>query len=255
MTAATLTKVVPTTQLQRVGRIVRLHFANPWATITLPWIILGVTFLANLAIWTIIYFSVTNSSDKRDVADGMQYSGSTVYIFVYMLIVAIQAISITFPFALGYGVTRRDYYLGTAVNFVILSAIYSVGLTLLGILERLTNGWGIGGRIFTAIFFGDDWLQNLYIFFVGMLFFFFVGSLFGAVFVRWRGTGITFTFIILGALTIGVVALISLTNGWSAVGTFFAHAGLVGSSSWSLAITALAGVAGFFVLRGATPRS
>jgi hypothetical protein len=254
-TTTRFTTVKPTTELQRIGRVVRLHFANPWTTIILPWIILGVIFVANLAIWMIIYLAATSSADKRDIADGMQYSGSTFYIFVYMLIVAIQAISITFPFALGYGVTRRDYFLGTAVNFVILAAIYGAGLTLMGVLERVTNGWGFGGRIYTAVYFGDSWLQNLYIYFVGMLFFFFVGSLFGAVFVRWRGTGITFTFIILGALSIGVMALIGLTHSWGAIGEFFGAAGIVGSLSWSLVITALAGVAGFFVLRGATPRS
>ncbi|CAN5237493.1 hypothetical protein BH11ACT4_BH11ACT4_12520 [soil metagenome] len=253
-TTAAFTRVAPSTAVQRIGRVVRLHFANPWTTITLPWIILGVIFLANLAIWEIIFIAATNAGDKRDIADGMQYSGSSFYIFVYMAIVAIQAINITFPFALGYGVTRRDYYLGTAVNFVILAAIYSAGLTVLGIIERATNGWGIGGRMFTAVYFGDNWLQNFYIFFVGMLFFFFAGAAFGAVFVRWKGTGLTFVFIGLGALVIGVMALIGLTGSWAAVGSFFASAGLVGSLSLSLLITAVAGVAGFLVLRRATPR-
>ena len=251
---ASFTTVTPTTELQRIGRVVRLHFTNLWTTITLPWIILGVIFAANLAIWMLIYFAQTDAGDRADVGKGMQYSGSSFYIFVYMLVVAIQAINITFPFALGYGVTRRDYYLGTAVQFVILSAIYSIGLTLLGIIERLTNGWGIGGRMFTAVYFGDNWLQNLYIFFVGMLFFFFVGSAFGAVFVRWKGTGLTFLFIGLAALAIGVLALVGLTNSWAAVGGFFATAGLVGSLSWSLVLTAIAGVSAFFVLRRATPR-
>jgi len=255
MTTATFNTVVPITGSQRIGRVVRLHFANPWTTIALPWIIIGVIFVANLAIWAIIYYSVTGPNDKRDVADGMQYSGSSFYIFVYMLIVAIQAINITFPFALGYGVTRRDYYLGTALNFVILSAIYSAGFTLLGVIERLTNGWGIGGRMFTALYFGDNWLQNFYVFFVGLLFFFFVGAAFGAVFVRWKGTGLTFLFIGLGLLGVALVGVFTLTNSWNSVGAFFDNAGLIGSLSWSLVVTALAGTAGYFVLRRATPRS
>jgi hypothetical protein len=252
-TTASFTKVAPTPELRRIGRVVRLHFANPWTTITLPWIILGVIFVANLAIWLIIY-TATGAGDRADFAKGAQYSGSSFYIFVYMLVVAIQAINITFPFALGYGVTRRDYYLGTALNFVILAAIYSVGMTVLGVIERLTKGWGIGGHMFTAAYFGDNWLQNLYIFFVGLLFFFFVGSLFGAVFVRWKGTGVTFLFIGLGALGIGILALSAFTNSWSAIGSFFDAAGLVGTLSWSLVLTAAAGVAAFFVLRRATPR-
>ena len=254
MTTAQFTKVIPTTEFQRVGRIVRLHFANPWTTIGLPWIILGSIFLVNLAIWWIIFASVTSASDRADVSDGLQYSGASFYIFVYMLVVAVQAISITFPFALGYGVTRRDYYLGTALNFVILSAIYSAGLTVLSIVEELTNGWGMGGRMFTAVYFGDGWAQRLYLFFVGFLFFFFIGALFAAVFVRWKSNGLVALFIGLGVLVVGLVALATFTQGWGAVGAFFAQAGLVGSVSWSLVITALAAVAGFLVLRRATPR-
>jgi hypothetical protein len=251
---AQFTTVTPTTELQRIGRVVRLHFANPWTTITLPWIILGVIFAANISIWLIIRLAVTNAGDSADAYKGLQYSGSSFYIFVYMTIVAIQSINITFPFALGYGVTRRDYYLGTAVNFVILSALYSAGITLLSVVEEATNGWGLGGRMFTAVYFGDSWPVRFYVFFVGLLFFFFVGALFGAVFVRWKGFGITFLLVGLGALAIGILALVSVLDGWVAVGGFFDSAGFVGSLSWSLVITGLAGVAGFFVLRRATPR-
>lgn len=253
-TIADFNTVAPTTAGQRIWRVVRLHFANPWSTLTLPWIILTVIFAANLAIWALIYWSVTSSGDRSDIADGMQYSGSTFYIFVYMLIVSMQSIAITFPFALGYGVTRRDYFLGTAVNFVILAAIYAVGLTVLGMLERFTNGWGMGGRMFTAVYFGDNPLQNLYIFFVGMLFFFFVGSFFASVWVRWKANGIVFTFLGLGLVGVGVIALLVLTNSWGVIGSFFAHTGLVGSISWSLVVTVIAGTVGFLVLRRATPR-
>ncbi|QNE47522.1 ABC transporter permease [Glaciihabitans sp. INWT7] len=253
-TTALFTRVVPTTGTQRIGRIVRLHFANPWGTIVLPWIILGTIFLANLVIWLIVYWSVQGTTNRGDVADGLQYSGSSFYIFVYMLIVAIQAINVTFPFALGYGVTRRDYYLGTAVNFVVLSLIYSTGITVLSIVEELTNGWGVGGCMFTAGYFGGDWPTRFYVFFVALLFFFFVGALFGAIYVRWRASGMVALFIGLGLVGVGIIALLILTDGWSAVGAFFAAAGLVGSVFLSLVVTAIAATAGYVVLRGATPR-
>jgi hypothetical protein len=255
MATASFTRVVPTTGAQRIGRIVRLHFANPWGTIVLPWIILGTIFGANLAIWLIVYWSVQGTASRGDVADGMQYSGSSFYIFIYMLVVAIQAINVTFPFALGYGVTRRDYYLGTALTFVLLSFFYSAGITVLSIIEEVTNGWGVGGRMFSAVYFGDSWPVRFYIFFVGLLFFFFVGALFGSIFVRWKATGMVALFVGIGLVGVGIVALLIATRGWSAVGGFFASAGLVGSISLSLVTTALAGTAGFFVLRRATPRA
>ncbi|CAN5489429.1 hypothetical protein BH10ACT4_BH10ACT4_04930 [soil metagenome] len=253
--AAPFTRVVPTTGAQRIWRIVRLHFANPWGTIVLPWIILGIIFVANLAIWLLVYWSIQDTSGRAGVSGGMQYSGASFYIFVYMLVVAIQAINVTFPFALGYGVTRRDYYLGTALNFVILSLLYSAGITLLSIIEDLTNGWGVGGRMFSAVYFGDSWPVRFYIFFIGLLFFFFAGALFGSIYVRWKATGMVALFVGLGLIGVGIVALLILTNGWSTVGAFFASAGLVGSISLSLVATAVAGTAGYFVLRRATPRA
>lgn len=253
MTTATFTRVVPTTGLQRIVRVVRLHFANPWGTIVLPWIILGTIFLANLAIWLIVHWSVRGTADRGDGAGGIQFGGSSFFIFIYMLVVAIQAINVTFPFALGYGVTRHDYFLGTTLDFVILSLIYSTGLTVLSIIEELTNGWGIGGRMFTAVYLGDTWPVRFYINFVALLFFFFVGALFASVYVRWRANGLVTLFIGLGLGGVGIIALLTLTSAWSAVGAYFDSAGILGSISLSLVVTAIAGAAGYSVLRRATP--
>jgi hypothetical protein len=99
--------------------------------------------------------------------------------------------SSTFPFALSYGATRRDYWLGSSVTFELLSAMYAIGITLLGVIERATDGWGLGGHMFTPIYFGDVWWQRrLIFFFFGLLFFFFVGSAIAAVWVRWNVTGV-----------------------------------------------------------------
>lgn len=59
-----------------------------------------------------------------------------------------QAINLTFHFALGLGVTRRDYFLGTIVHFATLAASFAVGVPLLAKLEELTDGWGVDGRFF-----------------------------------------------------------------------------------------------------------
>lgn len=254
MTTATTTGHPPATPLGRILNVARLHLANPWTTIIIPWMVLGAIFLANLAIWWLIFVS-TPESEHTDISEGLQYSGATSWIFVYMMVVAVQAISITFPFAQGYGVTRRDFYLGSALTFVGLSVMYTAGMTILSILEEVTGGWGFGGRMFTAMYFGSDWLQRMFIYFTLFLFFFFVGAAVAAVWVRWKAVGVTAFFVVLGLILIGGAALLALTGSWALVGNFFAGAGLVGSFAWSLVITALAGVTGFFILRGATPRA
>lgn len=243
------------TPIGRILNIVRLHLANPYTTIVLPWIILGIIFLINLTIWVLIAIAVgTSGKDASDASKGFSYSGSLFYIAIYMMIVAVQAIAITFPFALSYGATRRDYWLGTSVAFVLLSAMYAIGLTILGVIEQATNGWGLGGHMFTPIYFGDTWWQRLLVYFFGLLFFFFVGSSLAAVWVRWKATGIVVFFAVLAALLLAGVAALTLTSSWVGFGTALAAAGPLGIATWLLIPAAIGAVVGFFILRRATPR-
>ena len=74
---------------------------------------------------------------------------------------------------------------------MLLSVMYAVGLTILAGLEQATDGWGVGGRMFTAAYFGGadiEWWMRLPIFFFILLFFFFVGAAVATVYVRWRAT-------------------------------------------------------------------
>jgi len=153
-------------------------------------------------------------------------------------------------------VTRRDFYLGTSLAFVALSAAYAIALTIVSYIEDLTDGWGVGGRMFTAVYFGDgEWYQRLYIFFAAFLFFFFIGAATAAVYVRWRAYGM---YIFWGIITIGVVGalyLISQSQSWPVVGEWFAANGTIGVVTWSLIPTVIAALAGYRVLQKATPRN
>src|SRR5580692_8523629 len=85
----------PRTALTRVLNVVHLQLGNSWTTIGLPWLILGFIFLVNLAIWLIIA-ATTSPHDAGKAREGLTYSGSSFYIFIYMMVLAIQAFSITF---------------------------------------------------------------------------------------------------------------------------------------------------------------
>jgi len=240
--------------LSRIWNVVKLNTANPWTTILLPTMIMGIVFVLNLAIWWTI-FTAAGPENVENVSKGLQYSGATTWVFIYMMVVAIQAVNLTFPFALGYGVTRRDFWLGSSVTFILLSAMYAIGLSILAWIEDATNGWGFGGRLFTSVFWGDDPWQRLVIFFVAFLFFFFFGAAIGTVYVRWKATGVTFFFVALGVVLVAGVILVTFTSNWAMIGNFFATAGLFGTYLWSLVITAISAVAGFFILAKATPRN
>ncbi|MBW8871247.1 MAG: hypothetical protein JF618_03410 [Leifsonia sp.] len=250
-----LALVPPPAAWDRVWRIVRLNLVNKWTVIWIPAMIMFFIWLVNWLIWWII-LGATSPADRADAMDGTQWSGGAFYVFVYMLIVGIQMISATFPFALGYSVTRRDFALGSGLTFVLLGAGWALGFTVLSTIEEWTNGWGLGGHLFTSVYFGGEtFFGRLFIVFVGMLFFFAVGAFSASLFMRWRMNGILVAGAVLALLIVGAIALITYTQSWPAVGDWFAANGPLGVTAWLLVPTALAAVAGYAVLKRATPRS
>jgi hypothetical protein len=240
--------------LQRIARVARLHWVNKGQIVVVPWMIMGFIFAANLAIAGIIRVALS-PKDLAEGNSGFQFSGATTFFFIYMMIVAIMAINKTFPFAQGYSVTRRDFYLGSSLAFLGLAAGYAAALTLLGWIEVATQGWGLHFTLFAPVYFGADPLQQLYVNFLLFLFFFFVGAATASVYVRWALNGMLVFFGTLVLILLGAVALITFSNGWGGVGAWFVSMGVLGVASWTLVPTAIAAIAGYFLLQGATPRN
>jgi len=240
------------TAMARIGNVVRLHFVNKSTLVVVPWIVMAAVFVFSMTIWLI----VTIASDGAAGREGNLYSGATNWIFVYMLVVAVQAVNLTFPYALGMSVTRREYALGTGAAFLAVSVVYGLVLTVLSYVEQATGGWGMNGHFFAIPHVTTgEWWQRWFVFFVGFAFFFFVGWVAAATFVRWRAFGLLTLGLCFAVALIGVLALITLTNSWPAVGAWFVSSGAAGVAAWMLLPTAAAALGGFLLLRGATPRS
>lgn len=255
MTTLSPTVAAAPARSHRIWRIVRLNMVNKWTVIWVPALIMSFIWLVNWLIWWIIW-GATAPADRADAMDGTQWSGAAFYMFVYMLVIGIQVITSTFPFALGYSVTRRDFALGSGLTFVLLSAGYAIGFTILSTIEEWTNGWGLGGHLFTSVYFGGEgFAGRLFIAFSGMLFFIAVGAFSAALFMRWRLNGILVAAAALVLLLVGASALVTLTESWPAVGAWFTDNGPTGVTAWLLLPTALSGLAGYAVLGRATPRS
>jgi len=237
----------------RLLSIVRLHLANPATLLATPLAILGAIFAGSLIIWLLVLRMVGVPEAGGD--SGVQITGGTTFIFIYMLVVAIQATNVTFALALGYGSTRRDYVLGSALTFVGLSAGWTVLYSAMSALEQATNGWGLGGYMFRAMAYEDvSWLAQTFATFSLFLFFFFAGTAVAAVHVRWRATGMTVFFLGLGALIVGLIALFTLTESWDALWRAAEAIGFTGAAALLLVPTALSAVIGYLLLRRATPR-
>jgi hypothetical protein len=241
----------------RILPIARLHAVNRLQVFIVPALILLFILLVNMVIWWLILRSVTDPADRADAQEGLQYSGASFYVFVYAIVLGAQAVAFVFPYALGMSVTRRDFWLGSVLAFVGLSAVYSAFITVLAVIEQVTDGWGLGGRMFTVLYFGGEdapWYERFLLFFAAFLFCFFIGAVVATIYQRWRVNGMLLFFAALTLVVLGGIVLITLTDSWPAVGAWFVATGAGGLVAWSLVITAASAVVGYLVLRRSTPR-
>lgn len=233
--------------MTRIWNVVRLHLVNRWTYVVLPWIILGTAFAMTLAIWMIL-----RSVGVTGIGVA---SGAVGSIFIYLMVAAIMSINLTFPFALGFSVTRRDFYLGTALTFALIGAANAVVLTALAAIEVASGGWWLNGTIFTVLGPDASPLAYWFLFFTLQLFCCFVGAAIATIYMRWRVNGMVLFWVLGGVALVGGFALITYTNSWTAIGAWMTESGAIGLAAWSLVPTILAGLAGFAVLSKATTKN
>ena len=233
----------------RVLAVVRLLFGNPWTSLYTPILILAFIFLMNVAIWGMLRASIPPEGDMSSNGNG-----GSLFLFIYMLVVAVQSVNQTFHLALGYGSTRRDFMLGFGIFAVILSVGYALMLATLATVESATGGWGLELNFFaTAIIGLDTWGEAVLFGTLGFFLFFGIGAATASVYVRWKAMGMYVFWAGLVLIVIGGAALVTWLQAWPQVGEFFVVSGVIGSAAWSLIITAFCAVAAWLILRRATP--
>jgi hypothetical protein len=222
--------------------IARYHLVDRLTYLVLPWGVMVFSFLVNLAIAAVVPPS----------PDGY-FTGGLLTIYIFLLICGTLSMTRSLPFGLMLGVSRRSYYLGTALLVVLLGAVYAVGLTVLQATERATGGWGLGVHFFRVPWIMDGpWYQTWLTSFVLLVLFFLYGMWYGLVYRRWNVPGLL-AFIaaqILAAL--GVAVVVSMTNNWHAFGHFFATVTAPALTGVLAAIAVTMGLGGFTTLRRVT---
>ncbi len=240
----------PTSLTSRIVRVVKLHLANPWTPIYTPVMILTFIFIASYAVWSLV------SDNVPDAQSANMNNGAVGFVLIYMLVIAVQTMNATFPFAMGFGVTRRDFYLGSASFFALLAAVYAAGLTVLAEIERATDGWGIHATFFSTDFLGVvDAGETFWQFFVLLMLFFFTGAASASVYVRWKANGLYVFFGSLAVLMIGFIWVVVHFGLGDVINDFFERNEYMGIVNWSLVVTGVMAVGGYLILRRATPRN
>jgi len=239
---------------RRIWNVVRLHVANPIPTLVLPWLITLAIFGLNLAIMLMVVKAAGGLGNLDDGA--FEYNGGISWILFFMTVIAVQAMNLTFRFALGFSVTRRDFYLGSSLYFVMLSLLYGTGITVLAGVERAVDGWGLG-----AAFFAPAGLQNQplvvvwAVYVMALLMFFFLGTMAATVWVRWKAYGMYTLFLGLAVAIVGLGWLITSNNGWGNIASYLSDHSLIEVAAWSLPVTFMCATLGYVFLRRATPRA
>ncbi|HEY5858607.1 MAG TPA: ABC transporter permease [Aldersonia sp.] len=202
----------PPRSTHRLLQVARLHSTAYPVLIAWPVGIVAVSF----AIAYTIFFLVGETGNDTNFTGGL----SALYCFA--MVFYIQAMTLTFPFALGLNVTRREYFTATTLVALVQSAVFGSVLYLLALVERATDGWGVRMRMFDIpAYFTDDSMLQWSLFVFTLLFIAGIGMFVGAVYQRWRTVGL----MILGLATLlalgGGAILITWQRWWPAIGSWF----------------------------------
>lgn len=230
--------------MSRIMKVARMQLINKWTFIGIPLIVLAGSFLFTLAVWYLV---------RRGGGEGTLYGGGAQAPMWYFLALGIQALTLTFPFAMAMSVSRRSFYLGTLALFGGCAMVLAVFYYLMGLLEEATGGWGVDGRFFALQWIAENnWLTEILFYFMLTVLLFMVGFYAATLYMRWRTTGVLVFTIGLGLALLGTVALITLTESWPEVGRWLAGWTAAGVTALGAGLAVLLAGSSYLTLRKAT---
>jgi hypothetical protein len=210
----------------------RYHLVDRITWVAVPWAIMAFSFLVNVVI-----------SGSVPTGPHGNYTGGLVTIYIFLLICGSLSMTRSLPFGLMLGVSRRTYYLGTALLVLALGVVYGLGLTLLQLVERATDGWGLRLHFFRIPWIMDGpWYETWLTSFV----------LLGLVFRRWNLPGLVAFIAAQILVALLVVVAVSMTHNWSAFGHFFTTVTALALTGVLAVLAAAMGLGGLSTIRRVT---
>jgi hypothetical protein len=223
--------------------VVRYHLVQRVNYLVLPWAIL--TFVLGVDVVILALTPAGHSSHR--------YVGGFASIFALAFVLGLLSVARSLPFGLTLGLSRRTYYLGTALLAVALAAVVGIVAAVGQAIERATNGWGLRMGFFRVPYIlNGSWYLTWLTTFVVLTLMFVYGMWFGLVYRRWGLVGLTaFLAAQITVLVIGALAA-TWTHGWHHIGHFFTALSAAGLTGLLAALTALLLAGGFTTMRRLT---
>lgn len=228
--------------MNRIAEVFRMQLRDKFSWLLLPWIILGSSFAVNLLI----------AASQPDTL----VTGGLTSIFIYYFVIGIVVPAQTFPFALGMGIRRIDYFAGTSLVSVAIGALMTVLLLILSALENSwLASWGVGLSFFDVPFFSDGPIAMRGATYLALfLLMFFSGFAIACVYRKFGRAGM-YALIVLGiVVTAFTPMLISYYDLWDEIGRWVEaniHS-LNDLTPWAMLFSALLALVSFGLLRRST---
>ena len=231
--------------MDRVLAATRLHFARPAVVLGIPWLVVLSSFVLNVVVW-----SATPAGESGDAQ-----TGGLAALYVTVGVVYVQAVTQLLPFGMGMGLSRRSFYLGTALAALVQAVGYGLVLTVLGAAERATDGFGLGADFWRPSPIAVDPVALQFVVYTApLLACAAIGAGLGVLFKRWGPPALYALSVALVALLIGALALIGGLDAWQQVGAWFAdRSQLTFAVGLPLALTVVVGALSFAGLRRVVP--
>jgi hypothetical protein len=178
----TETKIHTKPLVSRLFTVVKMNLSNPWPALITPSIILSVVVISAYSLYLIFGGGL----------DGQIYFSPEFFFMIVLLVIANQTINQHFSLALSYGITRRDFYLGSLMGFVLLAIGYSLLSSVLGLLAdpNFLIGFGEPGFSQFALVFWALLISQL------------IGASITTLYLRWGKVGMSIFFVTLGLIVV-----------------------------------------------------
>lgn len=182
-----------------------------------------------------------------------RYVGGLASIFILVFVLGAQSVARSLPFGLALGISRRTYYLGTALLAAALAAIVAVLATAGQAIERATGGWGIKMGFFRVPYIlNGSWYLTWLTSFVFVALLFVYGMWFGLVYRRWNLFGL-FAFLAAQVTVLIIGALVTTwSHAWPSIGHFFTALSAAGLTGLLAALAAVLLAGGYTTMRRVT---
>ena len=223
--------------------IARYHLVQRMNYLVLPWAILTFVFLVD-----VIILESTPAGDSSH-----RYVGGLASIFIIAFALGVQSVARSLPFGLALGVSRRSYYLGTALLAAALAAVTATVITVGQAIERASNGWGIRMGFFRVPYIlNGSWYVTWLTSFVAMTLLFVYGMWFGLIHRRWNLVGLAI--FVAAQIAVLLIAALAVTwaHAWHDVGHFFTNLSAVGLTGLLAVLAAVLLAGGFTAIRRLT---